>query len=135
MHFLPGQGGVARVERKTRRIRASANRSFDYNVRASTPRRGRVIPFAGRKSKPQPRANRNDRYILRRSGRAEPTARASPARFKIVPPMHPILSRPLGVARSRVSHREIRPLNISRILAHAAILLCLSSGLDSIWIL
>lgn len=39
------------------RIHASANRSLDYNVRDSTPRRGgRVIPFADRKSKPQTRA-------------------------------------------------------------------------------
>lgn len=90
-------------ERKTGlRIHASANRSLDYNVRVSTPRHGGEdawfhLPIANRNRNPA--QNRNDRYILRRSGRIEPAAYSSPARFKIVP-MHPILFRPLGVAQS-----------------------------------
>lgn len=73
------------------------------------------LPIANRNRKPA--QNRNDRYILRRSGRIEPAAYSSPARFKIVPmhiqsySVHSALRDPRSV-----SHREFRPLNISRIL-------------------
>jgi len=61
-----------------------------------------VIPFAGRKSKPQPRANRNDRYILRRSRRSRSRSRSPrafvPCAFPNRPRSNPASSR-RGAAR------------------------------------
>lgn len=91
-------------------VRASERRDFEFTrvrigrsiIMHESRRYGREdawfhLPIANRNRNPV--QNRNDRYILRRSGRIEPAAYSSPARFKIVP-MHPILFRPLGVAQS-----------------------------------
>lgn len=93
-----------------------------------------MIPFAGCKSKPQPRANRNDRYILRRSGRAELAAHIRPLRAL----------KSSRYIQSHFVHSASRdPRFPPRIplakyfanIALATILLCLPSGLDFIWIL
>lgn len=121
-------------ERKTRlRIHASANRSLDYNVRGSTPRGGEDawfhLPIANRNRKPA--QNRNDRYILRRSGRIEPAAYSSPARFKIVP-MHIQSYSVHSALRDPRFPPRIPSAKYFANIALTTILLCLSSDFNFI---
>lgn len=93
-----------------------------------------MIPFAGCKSKPQPRANRNDRYILRRSGRAELAARIRPLRaLKSSRYIQSYFVH--SASRDPRFPPRIPPAKYFANIALTTILLCLPLGLDFIWIL